>query len=84
MNMNLLGTDSPTYKRRLIREINSRLRSGKPVYVTDYPFNQRIKRVVYSPNTNSIIYTLMDGKLESIGQQFTDGVQEIVASRESA
>ena len=80
--MTLIDIDSPTYKRRMIREINIRLRNGQPVYVILYPFPQRVKRVMYGPNFNSIIYTLMDGLTGSIGQQFTDGIQEIVASRE--
>lgn len=78
----LLSIDCPKYKRRLIRAVNTALRAGGSVYVAAYPYPCKVLSVSYGPNTNKIITRTSDNRLSAEGQQFFDGQNEIVASRE--
>lgn len=74
MKTKLLAVESDKYLRRMIREINSRLRSGDSVSVTNFPFPKKVCRVVYGPNLRKIIVTDSVGLTSAHDADgFTDG-----------
>lgn len=83
----LLPLTSPSYKRRLIREINIRLRNGETVYLDISPRSThpiKVTFVTYGHVTNKIIVTDTDNKTVDTADEgtFWDGYgNQIVASR---
>jgi len=80
----LLELNSPKYLRRLVREINKYLKACKPVYCKAYPFNLRVKKVVYGPNINKIIVfdDMVFTKYAEAEDFLDENGREICASRQ--
>jgi hypothetical protein len=88
---NLIDTDSPTYLRRLVRELNSLLRSAKPVYFHHAAFDTpaRVYTVCFHELGQKILVqcgiwgTPIELYQSHPQHIFTSEGAEVVASREA-
>lgn len=81
----LIDTNSLLYAKRMVREINARLRAGQSVYHKSHPHNLRVTRYVSTTHASGMIVVFHASNPYSClvdTADFMDGNgQQIAASR---
>jgi len=80
-----LSIDSSLYGRRMVREINKILKSGKSVYARSHPFNQRVRKAHSGFQGGYVIADCQDKihRQYGVNDFYDEYGHQIVASREA-
>lgn len=85
MKKELIPIKSKTYIKRLVVEINRRLRAGESVYALTLPHNVKVKHVEVEPKTWSVIVATVGGYPDGViaqPEEFVGQNGTIFVSRE--
>lgn len=82
----LLDKNSPLYIKRMVREINRRLRAGNSVMARDYPFNVKVCGAYEPLKIKKVLVRLVNGKTGSydVDSFFDADGNQICANRADA